>query len=43
MEEGAVFKGEQEEDITALISKASQVIETVDNMLSPDQLGGSIQ
>lgn len=43
VEEGFIFKGEQEEDITALISKASQVIESVDTLLAPDQLGGSIR
>jgi phospholipid/cholesterol/gamma-HCH transport system substrate-binding protein len=43
VEQGFIYNGEQDEDITELISKASQVIESVNTLLAPDALGGTIR
>lgn len=42
VDEGFEFSGKQDEDITELIAKASQVIESVNTLLAPDELGGTI-
>lgn len=41
--EGYIFPGTQQKDITALVDKASTLIESVDTLLSPDQLGGTMK